>query len=47
MKSMNLFSDAGAKSSEELFGDNDKSSKALFGNIKLKETTNQLPLAPI
>ena len=41
MKSMNLF------------GGNDKSSKALFGdntskeNTKPKETTNQLPPAPI
>ena len=42
MKSMNLFSDAGAKSSEELFGDNKSKT-----NIELKETTNQLPLAPI
>lgn len=39
---MNLFSDAGAKSSEELFGDNKSKT-----NIELKETTNQLPLAPI
>lgn len=38
MKSMNLFSDAGDKSSEELFGDNKSKT-----NIKLKKTTNQLP----
>ena len=36
MKSMNLFSDAEAKSSE-----------ALFGDSKSKENTNQLPSAPI
>lgn len=36
MKSMNLFSDAGAKSS-----------KALFGSNTIKENTNQLPPAPI
>ena len=35
MKSMNLFSDAEAKSSE-----------ALFGDSKSKENTNQLPSAP-
>lgn len=35
MKSMNLF------------GGNDKSSEALFGDSKPKETTNQLPSAPI
>lgn len=35
---MNLFSDAEAKSSEELFGDNKSKT-----NTKPKETTNQLP----
>ena len=42
MERMNLFSDAEAKSSEELFGDNKSKT-----NTKPKETTNQLPLAPI
>ena len=42
MEKMNLFSDAGAKSSEELFGDNKSKT-----NIKLKETTNQLSSALI
>ena len=42
MKSMNLFSDAGVKSSEALFGNS--TPKEI---TKPKETTNQLPSAPI
>lgn len=47
MKLMNLF-DRKGESSEALFGNAGvKSSEASFGDTKPRETTNQLPSAPI
>ena len=46
MKLMNLF-DRKGESSEAFFTNKGESSEASFGDTKPRETTNQLPSAPI